>query len=108
MVDFDVCVLLQLTHTIYAPTPLQSIPLPFCAKHFDYSEIETYEARQYRPLRDFGGWGIRFGRSGRAYTVSGNQGVQFVFKNGQRLLIGSQHADRLVEAVDHNMKSVNG
>ena len=87
---------------------LQGVPLPFCTKHINYSEIETYEARRYHPLRDFWGWGIRFGRSGRAYTVRGNQGVQLVFKNGQRLLIGSQHPEQLVEAVDHNMKSVRG
>jgi hypothetical protein len=82
---------------------LQALPLPYCAKHFDYSKIETYEARRYRPLRDFGGWGIRFGRGGRAYTVSGNRGVQLVFENGQRLLIGSQHPEQMVEAIDHNI-----
>ena len=84
---------------------LQGLPLPFCTKHFDYSEIATYKAQRYRPLRDFGGWGIRFGPSGGAYTVSGNQGVQLVFKNGKRLLIGSQYPDRLVEAIDRHITS---
>ena len=87
---------------------LQGFPLPFCARHIDYSEIETYEPRQYRPLRDFSGWGVRFGRGGMAYTVSGSQGVQFVLKNGRRLLIGSQHPDQLVEAISHHMKSGHG
>ena len=86
---------------------LQGFPLPFCAKHIDYSEIETFGAGRYRPLRDFGGWGIRFGRSGRAYTVSGSQGVQLVFKNGQQLLIGSQHPEQLMEAIDHNITSAS-
>ncbi len=79
---------------------LQALPLAFCSQHINYDEIQTYEARRYRPLLDFGGWGIRFGRSGKAYTVSGNQGVQLVFKNGQRLLVGSQHPEQLVDAIN--------
>lgn len=84
---------------------LQIIPIPICAKHFDYAGIETYEACQYRPLRDFGGWGIRFGPKGKAYTVSGNKGLQLTFKSGKNLLIGSQYPDRLVEAIDRNISS---
>ena len=79
---------------------IEALPLAFCSQHIAYSEIQTYEACHYRPLLDFGGWGIRFGRGGKAYTVSGNQGVQLVFKNGRRLLIGSQHPDQLVNAMD--------
>ena len=87
---------------------LQGFPIPFCTKHIDYSQLDSYEARRYRPLRDYGGWGIRFGREGRAYTVSGRQGVQLVFKNGQRLLVGSQQPDQLVEAIGRSIKSVYG
>lgn len=87
---------------------LQGLPIPFCTQHIDYLDIETYEARQYRPLLDYGGWGIRLGRGGKAYTVSGRYGVQLVFKNGQRLLIGSQQPARFVEAIDYNIKSVYG
>ncbi|MEL6327520.1 MAG: DUF6141 family protein [Cyanobacteria bacterium J06626_23] len=82
---------------------LQAVAPPLCSQHIDYSEIATYEARRYRPLRDFGGWGPRFGQGGKAYTVSGNRGVQLVFKDGRRLLIGSQKADQLVEAIDRHM-----
>ncbi|ESA33884.1 hypothetical protein N836_19810 [Leptolyngbya sp. Heron Island J] len=79
---------------------LHALPFPFCSKYIDYNAIQTYEARKYRPLRDFDGWGIRFGLGGKAYTVSGNQGVQIVFKDGRRLLIGSQHPDQLVDAIN--------
>lgn len=83
---------------------LLCLPLPLYGQHIAYSEIDTYEVRQYRPLLDYGGWGIRFGRGGKAYTVSGRQGVKLVFKNGQRLLIGSQRPDQLVAAIDRRMK----
>lgn len=78
---------------------LEGYPVPMCHKQFAYSEIETYEARRYHPLSEFGGWGIRWGLSSKAYTVRGNQGVQLVFKTGKRLLIGSQYPDQLVSAI---------
>lgn len=72
--------------------------------HLSYKKIDPYEvvecfARQYRPVREYGGWGIKCGRGGKAYNVSGDRGVQLVFRDGRRLLIGSQRADELEEAV---------
>lgn len=32
--------------------------------------------------------------------VSGNLGIQLVFKDGKRLLIGSQYPQQLVEAIE--------
>jgi hypothetical protein len=62
-------------------------------------DIKEFEARTYRPLRDYGGWGIRYGREGKAYNVSGNRGVQLVLSDGKQLLIGSQRPDELTEAL---------
>lgn len=55
-------------------------------------EIERYEIRTYRAKREYGGYGLRRGRRryGAAYTISGNIGVQLHFKNGKKLLIGTQ------------------
>lgn len=41
---------------------------------------------------DYGGWGLRLGffGKGRAYNISGNIGMQIVFKDGKKLLIGTQ------------------
>jgi len=58
-----------------------------------FSEIKRCEVLNYRPIRDYGGWGIRFRCKGKAYNVSGNRGVQIELLNGNRLLIGSQRAD---------------
>jgi TATA-box binding protein (TBP) (component of TFIID and TFIIIB) len=41
--------------------------------------------------------------AGKAYNVSGNKGVQLVFKNGKKLLIGSQKADELAKAIESVM-----
>ena len=62
-------------------------------------DIKGFEALTYHPLRDYGGWGIRYGRKGKAYNVSGNRGVQLVLADGKQLLIGSQRPDELAEAL---------
>jgi hypothetical protein len=69
---------------------------------FFWKEIESFEARTYRPLREYGGWGIRFGSGGKAYNVSGNRGLQLALGGGRsgRVLIGSQHPEELAMAVE--------
>jgi len=69
-------------------------------KKFTAEDLSEHYARTYRPIREYGGWGIRCGwRGGRAYNVSGNKGVQLVLKNGKRLLVGSQKAEELADAI---------
>lgn len=72
---------------------------PFLRREIPYHDIRTAEARTCQPLREYGGWGIRIGRSGTAYSVSGDRGVQLVLASGKRLFIGSQRADELALAL---------
>ena len=76
------------------------VPFQLRLRQATWDEIEEYGARTYRPLREYGGWGIRFGFGGGwAYNVSGNRGLQLKLHNGKRLLIGSQRADEFEAAV---------
>jgi hypothetical protein len=81
---------------------------PFILKErkFDTKEIEKFEIRKYKPIKDYGGWGIRYGRgrAGRAITVSGNEGLQLYLKSGKKVLIGTQRADALVRAMNKMIK----
>jgi hypothetical protein len=65
-------------------------PFQLSWEFYSYSEIKTFEKVQYHPLREYGGWGIRYGLHGKAYNVSGNMGIRLTFLNGKKLLIGSQ------------------
>jgi hypothetical protein len=56
-------------------------------------------ARRYHPLKEYGGWGIRNGREGRAFTLGGRDGVQLVLRSGTRVLIGSRQAEELASAI---------
>ncbi len=75
---------------------------PFQTRFLEFSlaDLGSCAAVTYDPLREYGGWGIRYGRNGKAYTVSGNAGVQLEFENGPKLLIGSQHAPELAGAIE--------
>ncbi|MHC4148062.1 MAG: DUF6141 family protein [Planctomycetota bacterium] len=81
-------------------------PLHIRYKKFGPEDVSEYYSRVYRPILEYGGWGIRCGfKGGRAYNVSGNKGVQLILQNGKRLLIGSQKPDELVEAINSMMAS---
>jgi hypothetical protein len=69
-----------------------------------FSDLEAAEARTYRPLLEYGGWGIRYSLKGKAYNASGKRGVQLRLKNGKRILFGSQDADALAAAITGAMK----
>ncbi len=62
-------------------------------RFYPWSEIAHYEVRKYKPLLEYGGWGLRMGSGGMAYNVRGNMGLQLVLNGGKRLLIGTQKAD---------------
>lgn len=74
---------------------------PFPGKRIDYPKVESCKARTYRPLAEYGGWGIKYGRSGKAYNICGKRGAQLVMKDGKRILIGSQHADELSRTINY-------
>jgi hypothetical protein len=73
---------------------------PLTRKRIPFDNITSCQARTYRPVREYGGWGIRFSRKGMAYNVHGNAGVQLTFKQGKPLLIGSQKPDQLAAAIN--------
>lgn len=78
---------------------VQFVPLHLRPRRFAHDEIECAVVRQYRPIREYGGWGIRLGWRGWAYTMRGNRGVHLTLGNGKQLLIGSQQADALLSAL---------
>ena len=76
---------------------------PIYRKHIAVHEINHSRVVDYRPLRDAGGWGIRFGRferqSCRFLNCRGNRGV-LIQTQDQRYIIGSQEPERLQAALD--------
>jgi hypothetical protein len=75
---------------------------PFWSKRLLLHEIVEAKVTSYRPVWDFGGWGIRWSLrdSSTCYTMHGTRGVYVTTAKGQKLLIGSQRPDELAEAIN--------
>lgn len=73
------------------------IPFHFKEQFYPWEAIESAQVRTYSPLKEYGGWGIKYGFNGqgKVYNVAGNQGLQLVFKSGEKLLIGTQKANEI-------------
>jgi hypothetical protein len=74
---------------------LRFFPFHMSFQTISLENLEKHEAITFAPLKDYGGWGIRYGKKGKAYIVSGNTGVLLSFKDGKTLCIGSQKAEEL-------------
>ena len=74
---------------------------PFHLKFYTIKmeEIESFKAMEYSPLKEYGGWGIKYGFKGKAYNVSGNKGVKVFLKNGSNIMFGSQNHKELAKAL---------
>jgi hypothetical protein len=78
-------------------------PFHLSFKKIPLEKVRTFYATTYHPILQYGGWGIRYGWSGKAYNVSGNRGVKFEFIKGRHLLIGSQRPEELAHALEEIM-----
>ena len=60
---------------------------PFIIKEriIPYSNIQTISVMKINPLFEFGGWGLRRGKLGKAYTTDGNLIIHMDLKSGQKL-----------------------
>ena len=66
------------------------------ARHIPIAQIRSAEMISYDPIRDYGGYGIRTGRFGKAYIADGTRGVRLKLANGATVMVGSDRPDELV------------
>jgi len=71
------------------------IPFQFKVVFISWDEIEKAYVRKYKPMAEYGGWGIKNSKlwskgKGIAYNVKGVIGLQLELKNGKKILIGTQ------------------
>ena len=77
-----------------------SLKIPVLLKSkIEVADIASAEQFSYSPLRDFGGWGIRYGKGGIMYNANGNQSVKLVMKDGKIIYIGTQKPEALINAL---------
>ena len=64
------------------------------------AELASAQAVAYRPVGDYGGWGIRGTRRRRALNTRGDRGVLLKKTDGSTVLIGSQKPRELLAALE--------
>lgn len=79
-------------------------PIHLKWREYPFAGIRDAVRMKYRPLRDYGGWGIRWGRRGIAYTVAGDEGVEITLEDGRRFLLGSSNAEELAQVLQMHLQ----
>ena len=77
----------------------QFFPFHIKSHTIKLEDIEKFKAIEYSPLKEYGGWGIKYGFKGKAYNVSGNLGVKVHLTNGRNILFGSQKHNELAKVL---------
>ena len=80
-------------------------PFHFSFKKILLDDLSRHYVHTYDPIGEYGGWGIKYGKMGKAYNVSGNRGVQLEFADRKSILIGSQKPEQLDSAIEQYLKN---
>jgi hypothetical protein len=101
VISFSTLLVLSMRLTVrVVRAGLQVRFFPFRSKTIPWNEISSWEACVYRPILEYGGWGMRYSFGhGWCYNVKGNRGVRLVLTSGRKLLIGSQKAEEMARAI---------
>lgn len=95
---------LRLTISVF-PDSVRIGYRPIWKARIDLADVTNAEPVTYRPILEWGGWGIRWrpggagGGGGWAYTLSGNKGVKLTLRSGHVRLLGSSDPDALAQAI---------
>ena len=66
-------------------------------------EVASLESVEYRPIRDFGGWGVRGPRDRRIWSARGSRAVELTLTDGRVVLIGTDEPRTLENRIRQAM-----
>ena len=75
-------------------------------RHIALNEIKSAKVVMCDPEGDYGGYGIRTTRRGKAYIASGHRGVRLHLLDGSAILIGSERPEELASAISSHVSIV--
>ena len=74
-------------------------------RNLSWQEIRAVRLREFSPLAEFGGWGLRYRPGTTALFLRGRRGAEIVLASGRSWLIGSDHPERLCEVLESARKA---
>jgi len=75
-------------------------PFHFREYFIPWENVLSAGGRNYSPLTEYGGWGIKGTKKNRAYNVSGSFGLQLYLADGKKVLFESNHPEEIKSAIE--------
>ena len=79
------------------------LPLQRSFRQILRSDVADVQIKTYDAIMEYGGWGIRIGKHGKAFTMKGNHAIMITLKSQKHILIGTARPEEALRAL-----SVNG
>jgi hypothetical protein len=92
--------LTRLTTEVTEEGVVVSFPPFSTTKRIPFEEIKEVDRHVYHPATPLGHWGVRVGLDDhRSYNIEGDEGVELVYGENERLVVGSKQSEELVDAI---------
>ena len=78
------------------------LPLQRSFRQILRSDISSVQVKTYDAITEYGGWGMRIGMRGKAFTVKGNRGLMINLKSQRHILIGTARPEEALRALSDN------
>lgn len=78
---------------------IQFFPFIREPKVFLWKDIQKIELKKYQPMVEYGGYGIRGLGDDKAYNIQGDIGLKLYFKDGKKLMLGTQKPNEINKIV---------
>jgi hypothetical protein len=78
-------------------------PFHIKPKQMPWANIESAELMKINPLKEFGGWGLRYGKLGAAYTTRGRYILHIVQKTGKPINLTIAQPEKFIAATSQQL-----
>ena len=73
--------------------------VPLITKTVPFKQIKYLRVTKYRPIKDFGGWGLRLRGKQQLWSARGADGLVLNLIEGAELIVGSDNPNKLKEHI---------
>ncbi len=68
---------------------------PFINRIISKNKMKYIQVIHYDPVSEYGGWGIRYGKNGWAYTIEGDYAIKIITSLNKTILIGTSNPEKV-------------